>query len=122
VTDPCAILFRSLPAEMGPPDCRAALRSPLQADFTILLAHRPGEAEQNAALGVDLQLSGHTHGGQFFFLFPLVSRMNCGFRSGLYRAGSMPLYVSPGTGMWGYVPMRFGSHSEITLLELRREN
>ncbi len=157
VTDPCAVLFRSLGPSMGPPDTRRALRCiyteeeqnpaasqpdtlcpragnepacradsptdrPAPADLTILIAHRPGEAEQNAALGVDLQLSGHTHGGQFFFLFPLVSRMNRGFRSGLYRAGSMPLYVSPGTGMWGYVPMRFGSRSEISLLELRRES
>ena len=141
VTDPCAVLFRSLGPSMGPPDTRRALHSvytegnagqteaaslsadgSAPADLTILLAHRPGEAEQNAALGVDLQLSGHTHGGQFFFLFPLVSRMNRGFRSGLYRAGSMPLYVSPGTGMWGYVPMRFGSRSEISLLELRKED
>ena len=122
VTDPCAILFRSLSPEMGPPDSRAALRSSQRADFTILLSHRPGDAEQNAALGVDLQLSGHTHGGQFFFLFPLVTRMNRGFRSGLYRAGSMPLYVSPGTGMWGYVPMRFGSNSEITLITLRKKD
>lgn len=121
VTDPCAVLFRSLDPEMGPPDSRAALRASRKADFTILMAHRPGEAEQNAALGVDLQLSGHTHGGQFFFLFPLVSRMNRGFRSGLYRVGSMALYVSPGTGMWGYVPMRFGSRSEISLLTLRHE-
>ncbi|WP_446424850.1 metallophosphoesterase [Mailhella sp.] len=137
VTDPCAVLFRSLGPNMGPPDTRRALRCtytdeehraagpadrPAPADLTILMAHRPGEAEQNAALGVDLQLSGHTHGGQFFFLFPLVSRMNRGFRSGLYRAGSMPLYVSPGTGMWGYVPMRFGSRSEISLLVLRQED
>lgn len=147
VTDPCAVLFRSPDARMGLPDTRRALNCayeenatafaareegeaathpesapaamPRPADLTILLAHRPGDAEQNAALGVDLQLSGHTHGGQFFFLFPLVSRMNRGFRSGLYRAGTMPLYVSPGTGMWGYVPMRFGSCSEISLLELR---
>ena len=91
---------------------------PAPADFTILLAHRPGHARPNAALGVDLQLSGHTHGGQFFFLFPLVARMNRGFRSGLYHADNMPLYVSPGTGMWGYVPMRFGSRSEISLLVL----
>lgn len=118
VTDPCAVLFRSLDGEMGAPDTRKALEG-ADEGLRILMSHRPGQAEQNAALGCHLQLSGHTHGGQFFFLFPLVSRMNSGFRSGLYRAGSMPLYVSPGTGMWGYVPMRLGVGAEITLLTLR---
>lgn len=104
------------PGAQGSPDLLPGGR----ADLTILLAHRPGDAARNAALGVDLQLSGHTHGGQFFFLFPLVHRMNAGFRSGLYRVDGMPLYVSPGTGMWGYVPMRFGTSAEITLLVLER--
>ena len=118
VTDPCAVLFRSLGPDMGAPDTHKALEGAGEG-LRILLSHRPGTAEQNAGLGCHLQLSGHTHGGQFFFLFPLVSRMNGGFRSGLYRAGSMPLYVSPGTGMWGYVPMRLGVSAEITLLTLR---
>lgn len=118
VTDPCAVLFHSLDKEMGAPDTRKALEG-ADEGLRILMSHRPGQAEQNAALGCHLQLSGHTHGGQFFFLFPLVSRMNGGFRAGLYRAGSMPLYVSPGTGMWGYVPMRLGVGGEITLLTLR---
>ncbi|WP_276819101.1 metallophosphoesterase, partial [Mailhella massiliensis] len=118
VTDPCAVLFRSLDPSLGAPDTQKALQGAGEG-LRILMAHRPGNAEQNAALGCHLQLSGHTHGGQFFFLFPLVSRMNSGFRSGLYRAGSMPLYVSPGTGMWGYVPMRLGVAAEITLLTLR---
>lgn len=118
VTDPCAVLFRSLDPSLGAPDTQKALQGAGEG-LRILMAHRPGNAEQNAALGCHLQLSGHTHGGQFFFLFPLVSRMNSGFRSGLYRAGSMPLYVSPGTGMWGYVPMRLGMAAEITLLTLR---
>ncbi len=119
VTDPCAVLFRNLEGSMGAPDVRQALEGAGEG-LRILMSHRPGNAEQNAAHGCHLQLSGHTHGGQFFFLFPLVSRLNGGFRSGLYRAGSMPLYVSPGTGMWGYVPMRLGVGAEITLLTLRR--
>ncbi len=118
VTDPCAVLFRSLDASMGAPDVRTALEGAGEG-LRILMSHRPRHAEQNAALGCHLQLSGHTHGGQFFFLFPLVSRLNGGFRSGLYRAGSMPVYVSPGTGMWGYVPMRLGVGAEITLITLR---
>ena len=143
VTDSCARHFPDLAPGVSPPDTRRALNTPYReerraaapqltpverpaqlprADLTVLLAHRPGEARQNAATGVDVQLSGHTHGGQLFFLFPLVSHMNKGFRSGLYRAGNMPLYVSPGTGMWGYMPMRFGSRSEISLLELTRRS
>ncbi|MBQ5728320.1 MAG: metallophosphoesterase [Mailhella sp.] len=128
VNDQCARNFPEyrLSPDMGPPDTRRALAhsdssaASAPADFTILLSHRPGEAGRNAALGVDLQLSGHTHGGQFFFLFPLVSHINKGFRSGLYRVGGMALHVSPGTGMWGYAPMRWGCRSEISLLTLTR--
>lgn len=89
-------------------------------DLTILLSHRPAEAVFSAASGVDLQLSGHTHGGQFFFLFPLIAWLNRGFRSGLYHVKGMPLYVSAGTGMWGYVPMRIGASAELPLLTLKR--
>ncbi|MBQ4077035.1 MAG: metallophosphoesterase [Mailhella sp.] len=124
VNDRCARHFpeyRSSP-DMGPPDLRRALAmgEGLRPDFTILLSHRPGDAAENAAFGADLQLSGHTHGGQFFFLFPLVSHINRGFRSGLYRVSGMALHVSPGTGMWGYAPMRWGCRSEISLLILTR--
>lgn len=87
--------------------------------FSILMAHQPENARQHAKLGYQLQLSGHTHGGQYFFLFPLVKWLNKGFRSGLYTVNDMKLYVSPGTGLWGYVPMRIGSPSEITILTLR---
>lgn len=90
--------------------------------FRILLSHRPGEAKENAALGCQLQLSGHTHGGQFFFLLPLVSRLNKGFLAGVYHVGPMLLHVCPGTGMWGYAPMRLGVPAEISLLELACEN
>ena len=119
INDSCARLFPHLPEEMGPPDLARALLADAPADFTILLSHRPGNAVAHAAHGVGLQLSGHTHGGQFFFLFPLVTYINKGFRAGLYRANGMPLYVSPGAGMWGYAPMRWGTRSEISLLTLK---
>ncbi len=115
VTDRAA-LFHGLDM----PDTRKAFLG-CPEGFRILLSHRPEDAEQNAALGCNLQLSGHTHGGQFFFVFPLVSYMNKGFRSKLHRADGMPVYVCPGTGMWGYVPMRLGVAAEISLLELKRE-
>ncbi|MGN1037823.1 MAG: metallophosphoesterase, partial [Mailhella sp.] len=118
VTDRCAERFTHLPAAMGPPDIKKALEGTKES-FVILLSHRPGQAAESAAAGCHLQLSGHTHNGQFFFLFPLVSFLNNGFRSGSYAVGGMALHVSPGTGMWSYIPMRLGTRSEITLLTLQ---
>ena len=97
-----------------------AARAGAPQAFSILMAHQPKDAALHAALGYNLQLSGHTHGGQYFFMFPLVSWLNKGYRSGLYDVHGMKLYVSPGTGLWGYVPMRVGSPSEITILNLTR--
>ncbi len=82
----------------------------------ILLKHRPGGAWKN---DVDLQLSGHTHGGSFFFLRPLLARFNGGFVGGLYAKGDKRLYVSPGTGIWGGFSCRLGVPSEITRILLR---
>lgn len=115
VADPNAARFPGLVL----PDPAAALADAPKA-FNILMAHQPKDAAQHAALGYNLQLSGHTHGGQYFFMFPLVSWLNKGYRSGLYDVHGMKLYVSPGTGLWGYVPMRVGSPSEITVLTLTR--
>lgn len=115
VADPNAARFPGLVL----PDPRKALESAPKA-FSILMAHQPKDAASHAALGYNLQLSGHTHGGQYFFMFPLVSWLNKGYRSGLYDVNGMKLYVSPGTGLWGYVPMRVGSPSEITVLTLTR--
>jgi predicted MPP superfamily phosphohydrolase len=100
------------------PDAKAAIAGAPKG-FSILMAHQPKEARKHAALGYNLQLSGHTHGGQYFFLFPLSLILNHGYRSGLYDVGDMKLYVCPGTGMWGYVPMRVGAPSEITVMTLR---
>lgn len=115
VADPNAARFPGLVL----PDPAAAKVGAPKA-FSILMAHQPKDAALHAALGYDLQLSGHTHGGQYFFMFPLVSWLNKGYRSGLYDVHGMKLYVSPGTGLWGYVPMRVGSPSEITILTLTR--
>lgn len=85
---------------------------------SVLLAHRPGEAPQAAACGIDLQLSGHTHGGQFPGLQQLVAAANNGYVYGLYRVGNMQLYVSPGTSLWTPACLRLGIPPEITLLTL----
>ncbi|MDQ6684537.1 MAG: metallophosphoesterase, partial [Pseudomonadota bacterium] len=98
-------------------DPRAALASsPPGAALRILLAHQPRSAGAAAQAGFDLQLSGHTHGGQFlpwnFFV-----RLQQPFTAGLHRWRRMWVYTSRGTGYWG-PPKRFGAPSEITLLRL----
>jgi uncharacterized protein len=100
-------------------DPQAALRgAPADAAVKVLLAHQPRSAPAAAAAGFDLQLSGHTHGGQFlpwnFFV-----RFQQPFTAGLHRVGRLLVYVSRGTGYWG-PPKRFGAPSEITRIRLVR--
>lgn len=82
----------------------------------ILLAHQPRTVPAAALAGFDLQLSGHTHGGQFWpwNLFVFLQQP---FTAGLHRLGRLWIYTSRGTGYWG-PPKRFGAPSEITLLRL----
>ena len=82
----------------------------------ILLAHQPRSAASASDAGFDLQLSGHTHGGQFW-PWNLFVRLQQPFTAGLNRVGRMWLYVNRGTGYWG-PPMRFGIPSEITRIRL----
>ena len=84
----------------------------------VLLAHQPRSARRAREAGFDLQLSGHTHGGQFWpwnFFVPLQQP----YTAGLHRLGRMWIYISRGTGYWG-PPMRFGIPSEITRIRLKR--
>ncbi|MFJ8157171.1 metallophosphoesterase [Streptomyces sp. NPDC094468] len=84
----------------------------------LLLAHQPKFVERAAADGVDLQLSGHTHGGQIWPFHHLV-RIDQPVLAGLSRHGTRTLlYTSRGTGFWG-PPFRVFAPSEITLLVLR---
>ncbi len=103
-----------LPAHQSDPQ-RAFAGAP--ADVRrVLLAHQPRSCTAAAAAGVDLQLSGHTHGGQFipwnFFV-----RLQQPFVAGLDRFNDMWVYTSRGTGYWG-PPVRVGAPSEITRLRL----
>jgi predicted MPP superfamily phosphohydrolase len=82
----------------------------------ILLAHQPRAAPEAERAGVDLQLSGHTHGGQFMPWMWFV-RLQQPYTAGLHRHGRMWVYVSRGTGYWG-PPKRLGAPSEISLVEL----
>ncbi|MFE6887185.1 metallophosphoesterase [Streptomyces sp. NPDC057694] len=84
----------------------------------LLLAHQPKFIDRAAAAGIDLQLSGHTHGGQIWPFHHLV-RIDQPALAGLSRHGARTLlYTSRGTGFWG-PPFRVFAPSEITLLVLR---
>jgi predicted MPP superfamily phosphohydrolase len=87
-----------------------------RGDVDVLLAHRPSDAEHAAALGIDVQLSGHIHAGQFVPLAWLVRRVEPYF-AGLYRVGRMQLYVNSGAGYWG-PPNRLGAQQEVALVEV----
>jgi uncharacterized protein len=85
----------------------------------LLLAHQPKQVRQAVDAGVDLQVSGHTHGGQIW-PFNLLVRLDQPVVAGLSRHGDRTqLYTSRGTGFWG-PPFRVFAPSEITLLTLRR--
>jgi predicted MPP superfamily phosphohydrolase len=106
---------RMLPSHRSDPD--AAVAGAPVCDAKILLAHQPKSCIAARHHAFDLQLSGHTHGGQLFpwnFMVWLTQP----FSNGLYRFGTGWVYVSPGTGYWG-PPMRVGVPSEVTLLTLR---
>jgi hypothetical protein len=90
-----------------------------KAAFRLLLAHNPRLAPLGAAAGFDLQLSGHTHAGQFFPWTLAIHLVHAPHVSGLSRSGRMWVYVSAGTGTWG-PPVRFGSQPELTLIRLAR--
>lgn len=98
-------------------DPQAALEgSPLAVHVRLLLAHQPRSAEAAARAGFDLQLSGHTHGGQFY-PWNLFVRFQQPFTNGLHKLQNLWVYTSRGTGYWG-PPKRFGAPSEITQLRL----
>src|SRR2546422_10462883 len=110
---PYTTLFRSHVS-----DPAAAVAGAPASDVRVLLAHQPKSAFAARAAGYDLQLSGHTHGGQYF-PFNLLVRLFQPFVAGLHRLEAMWLYVSRGTGYWG-PPLRLGAPAEITLIQLVR--
>ncbi len=105
--------------ERGPRPELAAGREEAAA-FRLLLAHNPKSAPLAEAAGFDLQLSGHTHAGQFFPWTLAVRLVHSPHVAGLSRQGRMWVYVSAGTGSWG-PPVRFGSEPELALIRLVRQ-
>ncbi|ARU05864.1 metallophosphatase [Comamonas serinivorans] len=135
-----------LVAEGLPPDIDAVVQQATGSDLHLLLAHQPKLARVNAGKGlsggpqqqvraeaaangttsaasgkaVDLQISGHTHGGHVLGMDRwLVAPANDGFVRGLYRVGGMQLFVSNGAGLWVGFPLRLGVPASIDLLVLR---
>lgn len=98
------------------PDLAAALADRDPSRTSVLLAHQPVFVDEAVRHGVDLQLSGHTHGGQ---LWPMnyVAELANPTVAGLERYGDTQLYVSRGAGAWG-PPTRVGAPSDVTVVEL----
>ena len=97
-------------------DPAAAMAGAPAAAVRVLLAHQPRSAFVAETAGYDLQLSGHTHGGQFW-PWNFFVKMQQPFTAGLKRLGRLWVYTSRGTGYWG-PPKRIGAPSEITRLRL----
>jgi hypothetical protein len=83
---------------------------------SVLLTHAPDHPEIAEAAGVSLQLSGHTHVGQFIPWSWMARRIYRQFVYGLSRIGKMQVFTSSGAGTWG-PPLRLGSNPEIVMLE-----
>jgi predicted MPP superfamily phosphohydrolase len=115
--EPASIDIVGVEDRRGYVDLQGALAGCDPATPTILLAHRPDMVFEAALADVDLQLSGHTHGGQLW-PFTLVVDQAVPYASGLYRREKTWLYVNVGTGYVG-PPLRLGTRSEITLVTLR---
>ncbi|WP_147820645.1 metallophosphoesterase [Salidesulfovibrio onnuriiensis] len=109
--------YRMKPSHVSSP-AKAREGAP-EHDVSILLAHQPKSVFQASKAGYDIQLSGHTHGGQFF---PWTEVIRCfqPYVRGLHDVDGTKLYVNKGTGYWG-PPLRLGAPPEITLITLRRE-
>jgi uncharacterized protein len=112
-----SLLLAGLPDPSGGHAMRTPPPTGSAADFHIMLAHRPGDAYAVSKAGYDLQLSGHTHGGQFFPFTLLIHSLQP-FATGLYQQNGMQIFTSQGIGFWG-PPVRLFNPTEIVLLTLR---
>lgn len=113
LTDPMAKRYKR-----DMPDIKKALKDiPLETP-KILLAHQVKLSHEFSKESIDLQLAGHTHGGQIFGMHWIAQALNSGFVKDLYDVNGMALYVNRGTGLWYGFPIRLGINGEITLIKL----
>lgn len=106
----------------GDPDLPATLKNIPPGEFAVLLAHEPDFAIQVAKTQVDLQLSGHSHGGQVRFPIigaPVLPHLARRYPMGLYQVRGLTLYTNIGLGTIN-LPIRWNCPPEITVLTLRR--
>ncbi len=101
-------------------DPKKAVEGAPITDVRILLAHQPKTIYEASPLSFDLQISGHTHGGQFF-PWNLLATLGQPYIAGLHRHQNTWVYVSRGTGYWG-PPVRLASRSEISVLRLTKNH
>ncbi|WP_033437867.1 metallophosphoesterase [Saccharothrix sp. NRRL B-16314] len=101
------------------PDYARALDGRDTSTPVVLMAHQPVQVRESAKHGVDLQLSGHTHGGQMF-PFHLAVGLQQPMRSGLETIDGTQVYTTNGVGFWG-PPVRVGAPPDITVVELRHK-
>jgi hypothetical protein len=104
----------------GAPDLHTTLAGIPEEAFTVMLAHEPDVADVIAQHGVQVQLSGHTHGGHLVLPVlgtPCLPHHGVRYVSGLVQVGAMQVYVSRGLG--GF-PLRFNCRPEATIITLRR--
>jgi uncharacterized protein len=99
------------------PDFAKALGDRDPSRPVVLMAHQPVVARQAAPFGVDLQVSGHTHGGQMA-PFNLVVKLQQPVVSGFGRVDGVPVFVTNGAGFWG-PPLRVGAPPQVTVMDLR---
>ncbi len=103
----------------GEPELTEALAGRRTGEASLLLSHHPDLFREASARGVDLQLSGHTHGGQIrIFGWSPLNHSRFGWVNGLYASGNSRLYVGRGAGVTA-LPIRIGTRAEITLLKPR---
>ena len=106
---------------LGDPDLDAALDGRNPAEPTVLLTHHPDYFRESVCRGVDLTLSGHTHGGQVtFFGWVPVLHSEFGFNAGAFEHDGCRMYVGRGLGVT-FLPVRIGARPEVPIVTLLRE-
>ena len=104
------------------PDVGRAFAAATNGEYRVLMQHRPNPTRENFMVhGVNLQLSGHTHGGFMPILASMIEKGHGGYLRGVYPVGEGHLVVSPGCGPWPALPLRYFDPAEILVITLRKK-